>query len=297
MIEHEFINYLQYEKRYSKHTLTSYKKDIDDFMTYLSEVYETQQINEANQQMIRSWLIHSLDEKGLSAASVNRKLSTLKSLFKFARTNQKIDLNPTAKIVAPKRSKRLPEFADQSDIISILESNEYYNEGYKGVLEKAVISLFYQTGMRLSELMSIRIKDIDFNQGYIQVLGKRNKERFVPLTNEMIAEVKSYLSHRNEMMVDEGSEKLLFVTEKGKPLYSSLVYRMISRLLKLGTTLKKTSPHVLRHSFATHLLNNGADLNTIKELLGHSSLAATQVYTHNSFEQLKNIHEQAHPRA
>lgn len=296
MIKEKFINYLQFEKRYSENTLKSYHRDIGDFLTYLGTYYEISDLVDVDHQMIRSWMIFSLDERKLSAASINRMLSTLKSLFKFAKANGLIDNNPTLKVIGPKKSKRLPEFADQQDILSLLENQELYHEGYKGLLEKTVIELFYQTGIRLSELISIQIKHIDLNDGFIKVLGKRNKERFVPIAGEMVRRLQNYLAERQTISNAENKD-LLFVTEKGKALYPTLVRRLISRLLQAGTTLNKTSPHILRHSFATHLLNNGADLNTIKELLGHSSLAATQVYTHNSFEQLKNIHKQAHPRA
>ena len=296
MIKEKFINYLQYEKRYSENTLKSYHRDIDNFLSYLRDYYEISDLATVNHQMIRSWIIFSLDEKDLSAASINRMLSTLKSLFKFAKANSLVINNPTLKVLGPKKPKRLPEFAEQQDVLSLLENQEFYQKGYKGLLEKTVLELFYQTGMRLSELISIQIKDVDFSEGYIKVLGKRNKERFIPIAGEMIGGLQNYLDKRQNIsnVIDKD---LVFITEKGKALYPTLVYRMINRLLQAGTTLKKTSPHILRHSFATHLLNNGADLNTIKELLGHSSLAATQVYTHNSFEQLKNIHKQAHPRA
>lgn len=298
MVEQEFLQYLRFEKRSSLHTITSYERDIADFKEFLSHTFDTDDLKEVNQHMLRSFIVYLLDTKGLSSTSVNRKISALKSMYKLAKVRGVLDHNPTSKIVAPKKSKRLPEFAEQKDILHLLNSEEFYSEGYQGTLEKTVISLFYQTGMRLSELIQLTNHSFDFENGYVKVLGKRSKERILPLSKAVLTDLKNYQEHRDYLDVSFAvGTQYFFLSERLEPLKNHEVYKMVSRLLKESTTLQKTSPHVLRHSFATHLLNNGADLNTIKELLGHTSLAATQVYTHNSFEQLKQIYKLAHPRA
>ncbi len=253
-------------------------------------------LSEANHQIIRSWIIELLENQGMEAVSVNRKISTLRAFYGYLLKLELIEEDPTTKITAPKARKTLPEFADVKSMIQLFESDTYFSDGYKGVLERAILSLFYQTGMRLSELITLDKRNVDWGRNLIKVLGKRNKERFIPLNNETADELLSYKGLRDAEFPNDNS-KSFFLTDKGKPLSTSYVYRLVNRVLKKVTTLHKTSPHVVRHTFATHMLNAGADLNTIKEILGHSSLAATQVYTHNSFEQLKLIYNQAHPRA
>lgn len=290
-----FIEFLQFEKRTSEHTVTAYQNDINQFIQFLDETYEVDSIQDVNHQLVRSWLIHLLDDQSLSTSSVNRKLSALKTYFKFLRKNQIIDNNPLQKIIAPKKSKRLPEFVEQKSMDKLFDEVAFPND-FVGKRDELILEMLYLTGMRLSELIGVKLDNIDSQQGFIKVLGKRNKERFIPVSGAFINKIEKYLAERQnlEQLVDPD---YLFLTEKGKKIYSSLVYNIVKTNLNLVTTIKKKSPHVIRHTFATHMLNNGADLNTIKEILGHANLAATQVYTHNSFERIKSIYKQAHPRA
>ena len=284
----EFINYIQSEKRYSDYTITSYKVDLNQFFNYLIEEYKIDTPKNVTFKIVRNWISYLL-ESGLKPRSVNRKISSLKSYFKFLVISNYSDSNPTLKITSPKTSKRLPVFIEKEKINSLLDT-KFFDDNFIGYRDKLIIELFYFTGIRLSELLNISIKDVDFNNSQIKVLGKRNKERLIPLTYTLISELKNYINNNN-------LNSYLFVDENNKKLYSKKVYRIVNKYISKVSSLKKKSPHILRHSFATHMLNNGADINAIKEILGHANLSATQIYTHNSIKKLKNVHKQAHPKA
>ena len=284
----EFINYIQSEKRYSDYTITSYKIDLNQFFNYLIEEYNIDIPQNVTFKIVRNWISYLL-ESGLKARSVNRKISSLKSYFKFLVISNYSDSNPTLKIISPKTSKRLPVFIEKEKINSLLDA-KFFDDNFIGYRDKLIIELFYFTGIRLSELLNISIKDVDFNNSQIKVLGKRNKERLIPLTYTLISELKNYINKHN-------INSYLFVDENNKKLYSKKVYRIVNKYISKVSSIKKKSPHILRHSFATHMLNNGADINAIKEILGHANLSATQIYTHNSIKKLKNVHKQAHPKA
>lgn len=287
-----YLDYLHLEKRYSSHTLKAYRTDLSIFSFYIKNNYNTT-IDKANHSMIRSWLIEELN-KGNSSRTVNRKITSLKSFYKHLIKLQKVDFNPTSKIIASKTSKKLPQFVGVSEMNDLLNKLEF-NEDFSGVRDKLIIEIFYSTGIRLSELINIKITDVDIKKSQIKVLGKRNKERLIPLTHELQKSIEKYFVLRMEKKAIDSSFFLL--ANSGKKLNPSMVYRKVNDLLKGVTTLEQKSPHILRHTFATHMLNNGADLNVIKELLGHATLSATEIYTHNSVEQLKKIFNNAHPRA
>ena len=283
-----FLNFIKTEKRLSSHTVKSYSSDLKQFSKYLSkECNINSDINQVTFQTIRSWIVFLL-ENNINPRSVNRKISVLKSYYKFLLQEGVLSYNPMIKIISPKTSKRLPSFVDKDDIQNLLDKVKFENN-YIGNRDRLIIEFFYVTGIRLSELINIKISDIDFNNNYIKVLGKRNKERLIPLSNNMTNKLKNYV---NENDISE----YLF-NNKGKKMYPKLVYRLVKKHLNLVSSIDNKGPHVLRHTFATHMLNNGADINAIKELLGHSNLNATQVYTHNSIEKLKSVYNQAHPRA
>ena len=292
MLLNEFLKYLKLEKRYSSHTVKAYQIDLTQFQDYLEETYESV-LQKAKHPMVRSWLAQMLDF-GFSPRSVNRKITALKSFYKFLLKEEEIREDPTIKIVSPKMSKKIPSFVEEAQMRKLLDELDFV-DGYAGVRDKLIIELFYSTGIRQAELINLKIKDIDISSRTIKVLGKRNKERLIPLTNVLCQKIDAYLKLRAELPIKDYS--YLFLTTKGKRLYPSLVYRQVNHYLSQVTSLDKKSPHVLRHTFATHMLNNGADLNAIKELLGHANLSATQVYTHNTIDKLKKVYNQAHPRA
>jgi integrase/recombinase XerC len=295
MVTTDFINYLKFEKRYSPHTITAYTKDLDQFDSFLKSEYDVLNANEVSYQMVRSWIV-GLIEQDISARSVNRKLSTLKSYFKYLTKEELIDENPMPKVQSPKTSKKLPVFVDRESM-EILFSEDIFSSDFEGIRNRLIIEMFYMTGIRLSELINLENSNIDFYQQSIKVLGKRNKERIIPISAELIDSIKKYIEIRDKNVEVSEQNDYFYVTIKGKKLYEKLAYHIVNLYLGKVSTLQKKSPHVLRHTFATHMLNNGADLNAIKEILGHSNLAATQVYTHNTIEKLKNIYKQAHPRA
>lgn len=288
-----FLSYLKYEKRYSQHTITAYENDLGQFVLFGMKLVEDFRLEEADYHLVRQWIL-SLMNSGTIARSVNRKISTLKTFYKFLMREGVMDKNPTDHISVLKTAKKLPEFVQEKEINRLLDG-QYFAVGFEGLRDKAVVSLFYGTGIRLSELVGIRFPDLNLTEHLVKVNGKRNKQRLVPFPAEISTSLKDYIKLRNELFPE--GENLLFLTGKGEPVYNKLIYRIVKRHLALVTTTDKKSPHILRHSYATHLLNRGADLNAIKELLGHANLAATQVYTHTSFEQLKKVYKLAHPRA
>ena len=292
MIQINFLQYLQFEKRYSPHTILAYKTDLDQFFAYLKNTYAIEDIMEVNYQLIRSWMVN-LMEQSISPRSVNRKITTLKTFYKYLLRENIVSENPMLKISSPKTSKRLPVFVEKEKMDLLLDKVNF-GEGFEDTRNKLVLEMFYSTGMRLSELIHIGPNDLDFYNSTIKVLGKRNKERIIPISISLRKCIDEYCSKKAE---NELNEEFLLVNEKGKRLSGKFVYLTVKKKLAGVSTLKKRSPHVLRHTFATHLLNNGADINAVKELLGHSSLAATQIYTHNTVEKLKKQYKGAHPRA
>jgi len=294
MKQERFFQYLRYEKRYSPHTITAYKSDLGQFTDFLENTYAIVASAEVTHFHIRSWMVDLL-ARGNVARSINRKLSRLKTYFKFLRKQGEIKNNPMAKVIAPKMGKRLPVFVNE-DSMSLLFERVDFGDGFEGARNRLIMEMLYCTGMRRSELVALKIENVDFSSNQLKVLGKGNKERLIPVARHLVLLIQSYLQMKNAAL-PESPHKNLFLTNKGQPLYPSFVYNIVKRNLSYVTTLEQRSPHVLRHSFATHLSNSGADLNAIKELLGHSSLAATQVYTHNSIERLRKVYEQAHPKA
>lgn len=289
-----FVEYLKFEKRYSLHTVTAYQADLNEFLGFVNGQFGETDLLTINHVIVRSWLA-LLKEQGLSAKSLNRKISTLKSFFKYLLKSGVIDINPMAKVISPKIGKRLPVFVKEEDAQILLESLGSSTENWRSLNARMIITIFYATGMRLSELINLKEKQVDFARSQIKVLGKGNKERIIPINDELADRIKEYQQLKREQF--ETLEEVLLVSEKGKKLYPKYAYLIVNQHLGRSSTLDKKSPHVLRHSFATHLMNNGADLNAVKELLGHSSLAATQVYTHNTIEKLKDIHKKAHPKS
>ncbi len=289
-----FFDYLKYEKRYSVHTLTSYQTDISAFLDFLEIHYGKMSLQEINYNFVRSWLA-GLKDEGLSSRSLKRKISSLKSFFKYQLRTSTIQSTPMSRVISPKVSKRLPVFIAEADAKNMIDALNLSTEDWKSLNAKMLVVIFYATGMRLSELITLKEKQIDFSRSQIKVLGKGNKERILPISPELIHTIRDYqLAKKKEF---QKTDDFLLVTERGKKLYPKYAYLLVSGILGQSATLDKKSPHVLRHTFATHLMNNGADLNAVKELLGHSSLAATQVYTHNSIGKLKDIHKKAHPKA
>ncbi len=294
MLVERFAKYLGHEKRYSSHTISAYRNDLAQFSAFLEQHYELKDPAKATHQMIRSWIVH-LIENNISARTVNRKVTTLKSFFRFLKREGHISTNPMNRVTPPRTSGRLPVFIEQENMKALFDEVGFDND-FEGRRDRLIMSIFYMTGIRLAELIEIKMNDIDLDGGMIKVTGKRNKQRYIPLLSSLEQELETYLSKRAEQ-ADMSEQNYLFITKKGKKIYPRLVYRIVNKYLGMVTTSGKKSPHVLRHTFATHMLNNGADLNVIKEILGHSNLAATQVYTHNTIEKLKTIYNQAHPRA
>lgn len=290
-----FLDYIAYEKRYSQHTFNAYRSDLDQFAAYLKEQYQISEISQADYQLIRSWIV-SLMEQGNTARTVNRKITTLKSYFRFLMKEGIVKENPMSRVVAPKTSKRLPSFIEQESMDTLYNSIDF-GEGYPGSRDRMIMELFYSTGMRLSELIGLTDEDVDLVRNTMKVTGKRNKQRMIPFTNQMAGMLSDYMGMKKKEFTGGVKDNFLFLTNKGEKLYPRLVNRIVHHYLDQVSTISKRSPHVIRHTFATHMLNNGADLNAIKEILGHANLAATQVYTHNTIEKLKTIYKQAHPRA
>tara|TARA_R110001592_G_scaffold129066_2_gene341357 strand:+ start:8151 stop:9032 length:882 start_codon:yes stop_codon:yes gene_type:complete len=287
-----FCDYLLHQKRSSTHTIVAYRKDLEQFSTFTDFQYSISDITEVNSIIIRSWIV-SLLEENISTTSINRKISTLKTFFKYLQKNEIVKDNPLLKIISPKVKKSLPVFISEKETFALLEKVPFENT-FEDKQNKLIIELLYSTGIRLSELIGIKLNSIDLNNLTLKVLGKRNKERIIPISNNLKKEIENFLILRQNLKSDN---TYLFLTKNNKKLYPKFVYRLVNTYLSMVTKITKKSPHVLRHTFATHMLNNGADLNTIKEILGHSNLSATQIYTHNTIDKLKNIHKQAHPKA
>ena len=284
-----FLDYLTIEKRYSVHTTISYRNDLNQFNLYLSESYSGIEFQKVEMIHVRSYMVHLLESK-LAKSTVARKVSSIKSLYKFMKKEQLISSSPIQLLETPKIDSRLPVFLKEEEVVNLFEEFKF-EDSFSGKRDKMILYLFYQTGIRLSEL--IGIKDVDVRNGELKVLGKRNKERIIPLSNNIQPLIDQYLNLKDELGF---KKKYFFVTDNGNKLYEKFVYRKVNYYLSMVSSKHKKSPHILRHTFATHMLNNGADLNSIKEILGHENLSATQVYTHNSFQKLKSIHKQSHPR-
>ncbi len=289
----KFIDYLLFEKKYSNHTAVAYKKDIEMFESFLSKKFPQSNSLNVNYSLIRSWIVKLVSDK-ISNRTINRKISSLNSYYKFLVKINAIKLNPLTKHKALKMSKKLQVPFSETEIMSVLSLIE--TDSFEGLRNKLIVELFYSTGMRRTELVNLQLNDVDISKSQLKVLGKRNKERFIPLLQTVLETYKAYIIVRSTLKSLNRS-KFIFLTKNGQRVYDKLVYRVITNYFDSVSSKVKKSPHILRHSFATHLLNNGADLNSVKELLGHSSLAATQIYTHNSMAELQKVYKKAHPRA
>lgn len=288
----KFIDFLLLEKKYSQHTAIAYQKDIEMFQLFLSREFPESKLSDVNYSQIRNWIVE-LVNTNITNRTINRKVSSLNSYFKFLLKIQSVEFNPLRKHKALKVSKKLQIPFSEIEIISVLNSIE--TDSFEGLRDKFIVELFYSTGMRRVELVNLKLSDVNLSQGQVKVLGKQNKERYIPLLPNVLDTYQAYLIKRSNLKVIKDLTAL-FLTRKGVKVYEKLVYRVIINYFDTVSTKVKKSPHILRHSFATHLLSNGADLNSVKELLGHSSLAATQVYTHNSVSELKKVYEKSHPR-
>jgi integrase/recombinase XerC len=299
-----FIRYIKFEKRYSPHTVSAYQSDLDQFIAFLNnpdniapapepEITHPSQITH---HQIRNWMVEMMNHKIL-ARSVNRKIATLRKYFKFLLQEGVIEINPASKINTPKVPKNLPVIVEDVKLAQMLDDGEVFTDDFKGQRDKLVIEMLFGTGMRLSELLGVKDTDVNVYEGTIKVLGKRNKERIIPVNHELKLLIAEYQQLKKNQDFSGNNSLTLIVTDKGANAYSKLIYLIVQKYLSYISTQSKKSPHVLRHTFATSLLNRGADLNAIKELLGHANLSATQIYTHNSVERLKSIYKQAHPKA
>ena len=288
-----FLKYLRFERNYSEKTIVSYRIDLEEFEDYLKKVDAEKNLVTADADLVRSWMVY-LMEKGRSVATVNRKLSSLRSFYRFLLRRRVVDLDPMLKVVGPKKQKTLPSFLRVQEMDRLLDECSV-NEGFEGVRDRLILEMFYATGMRLSELIGLSDADVDLSAKLLKVTGKRNKQRLIPFGEELWRDLLGYIKLRNETLPDR--DDALFVRKDGKRMYPELVYKIVRRNLSKVATLKKRSPHVLRHTFATAMLNDNAELQSVKELLGHESLVTTEVYTHTTFEELKKVYEQAHPRA
>jgi len=287
-----FLDYLELEKKYSVHTITAYKADLCDFQSFIENTFEQKSMEEVNYPQIRSWIVE-LSEARISNRTINRKISSLKAYYRFLLKTEQIELSPLTKHKALKTPKKIQIPFSEDEIVRVLERID--DSTFEGIRDRLIVELFYSTGIRRIELINIKLTDLDLEKGVLKVLGKRNKERYIPLISSVKETAAKYLEFRSD---DGGlpNSDYLFLTSRGDKIYESFVYRLINNYFSEVSGKLKKSPHILRHSFATHLLNQGANLNAVKELLGHSSLAATQVYTHNSIAELSKIHQNAHPR-
>lgn len=293
MLIDSFLKYLRYERNYSECTVTSYRVDLLQFEEFLKGKDEKNEFATADADLIRGWVVFLMDG-GCKPSSVNRKLSSLRSFYRFLIRKGDITVNPTIKVVGPKKKKSLPSFLRESEMDRLLDELSF-ESGFEGCRDRMILEMFYATGMRLSELIGLDDADVDFSSKLIKVTGKRNKQRLIPFGKELEEDLLIYIKVRNEALPEK--EKALFVRKNGMRMYPVQVYRLVRRSLSEVVSLKKRSPHVLRHTFATAMLNDNAQLGAVKELLGHESLATTEIYTHTTFEELKKVYEQAHPRA
>lgn len=289
-----FWKYLEFEKRYSHHTLVSYQNDLNQFSKFLESQYQVCDLLNAEHRHIRAWIVSLMQEK-INPKSINRKIISLRAFYKFAISREAIYQNPTQKIKALKVSKELPQFVQEKEMDNLLNLIDFTDD-FEGCRDALIMELLYGTGIRLSELIGLKYSDFNIQSKTIRVLGKGNKERIIPFHNKILTRLNFYISHKNKTFSGNGNTALI-VSNNGNEAYPMMINRITKKYLNQVTTISKTSPHVLRHTFATHLLNKGADLNAVKDLLGHSSLAATQVYTHNSLDKLKKVFDQAHPKA
>jgi len=288
-----FIKYLSYERRFSQHTVIAYENDLIQLQDYLSETFEIDQLEDVEHAHLRGWVVHLMDA-GMSPRSVNRKIVSVKSFYKFLQKREVLETNPATRLKSLRVPRDLPQFVKENEMTNLLDQLEFA-EDFSGQRDKLMLSLLYATGMRLSELISLRDDSLNRYESTLKVLGKRNKERIIPLHREVLQLISHYQELRDQ--VEKRASDKLLITDSGNDLYPQFVYNSVKKYLTEVTTLSKRGPHVLRHTFATHLLNKGADLNAVKDLLGHASLASTQVYTHNSIEKLKAVFDQAHPKA
>ncbi len=289
-----FLQFLQTEKRYSLHTIRSYQNDLNQFFSFLSQKDISSDPEQISSHQIRAWIV-SLMDNGVTSVSVHRKISCLRGFFHYMRKEGIVTKDPLEKIILPKRKKTLPVFVGEEALDTLLDSNNF-GDDFKGIRNRTIIEMLYFTGMRRSELTGLRMMDVNLADATVKVTGKRNKQRIIPMAKPFIVRLEEYIRSRDQIAVN-GNESWFFITDKGNKLYDKFVYNIVKGYLSMVTTIEKKSPHILRHTFATHMLNRGADLNAIKEFLGHANLSATQVYTHNTFEKLKRIYKQAHPRA
>ncbi len=290
----EFLNYLSNQKRYSAHTVIAYKTDLEFFLMFILLEYPDTPLSEISSSMVRTWLA-SLKEKNESSRTINRKISSLKAFFKYQLRSETITCSPVSTVHSLKVSRKLPSYIEEKEADNLFEKVDF-PLSWEGHLDYLILEILYQTGVRLSELIFLKENNVDPVSGTLKVEGKGNKERIIPVSNRLLRHISEYIIEKRKFFGTENREYLL-VNSKGKILYPKYVYNMSKKYLKEVSTIEKRSPHTLRHTFATHLTNNGAQINAIKELLGHSSLAATQIYTHNSIEKLKEVHKQAHPRS
>ena len=289
----KFLEYLELEKNYSPHTVLNYKRDLKQFQQYYQQETSDTDISKASKIHIRSYLME-LSGKSYSERSINRKISAIKSFYKYLLKVEAVSVSPAAGIKTLRQYNEVQVPFSEDELLLLFESDGIFPSDFTGMRDRLVLDLFYQTGIRRNELIQLKIRDINFEEKHIKVLGKRNKERIIPVNDQLLFQLATYIESRAQVFPVAGD--WLFLTSKGKPFYDKLVYNLVNSYLSLVSTKHKKSPHTLRHSFATHLLNHGAELNAVKELLGHTSLAATQVYTHSSIEQLKKVFNQAHPR-
>ena len=291
--QESFVNYLKYEKRYSHLTAIAYKKDLDQFEEFFIKTVGDFNVEGINDKIVRYWVVDLMDS-GLSARTVNKKVSALKSFYKYLLRMEVVKENNLVNVIVPKVRKKLPQFVEEKNLDHLLDDG-FFGKDFESLRDKLIVSLFYGTGIRLAELMHIKDADVHQAELLIKVLGKRNKERIVPYPREVNALIDAYREEREKMF--GVSVPCMFLTGSGKAIYEKLIYRIVNKYLALITTIDKKSPHVLRHSFATHMLNRGADLNAVKEMLGHSNLSATQIYTHTSLDKIQRVYRQAHPRS
>ena len=294
MLIEDFLKYLRLERNYSENTIVAYKTDLREFEGFFRSVEEGLDFTTVDADLVRSWVVNLMDEEGAKATSVNRKLSSLRSFYRFLLRKEVVKADPMLRVVGPKKTKPLPSFLRENEMNRLLDDFSF-GEGYEACRDRMILEMFYATGIRLSELIGLNDVDVDLSAKQIKVTGKRNKQRLIPFAEEMTVDLEEYIKVRNEAL-PQGTDAF-FVLTNGRRMYAKKVYEIVKRNLGKVATLKKRSPHVLRHTFATAMLNNQAELGAVKELLGHESLATTEIYTHTTFEELKKVYEQAHPRA